>query len=58
MLKEKLIDISQTKEGVRLSFAIINYASVKDRKLIVKCFKDKVYEILLTKMNNQSNDSL
>ena len=58
VLKEKLLDISASREGVRLCFTIINFASVKDRKIIVKCFKDKIYDVLMTKMNNQSNESL
>ena len=45
VLKSKLIQISEKREGVLLAFRIINYTPSKDRKLIVKEFKDKVLEM-------------
>lgn len=37
-LKEKFLDLVDDKEGIKLAISVVNYASAKDRKTIIKQF--------------------
>ncbi|KRX00085.1 Armadillo-type fold [Pseudocohnilembus persalinus] len=50
-LREKVLDLIEDKEGVKLCLDLINYSSAKDRKIIVRNFKDHVSKMILSGSN-------
>lgn len=52
-LCDKVLELLDDKEGIKLCISLINYASAKDRKNIVKCLKGHLMDIIKTE-NSQS----
>lgn len=44
-LKEKVLDLIEDREGVKLCLDLINYSAAKDRKIIIKNLKDHIVKI-------------
>lgn len=45
-LREKILDLVDSKEGIRLALDVINYSTPKDKKILVKGLKDHIVEII------------
>lgn len=45
-LREKMLDLLDSKEGIKLALDVINYSSPKDKKILVKSLKDHFAEII------------
>ncbi|KAL4445060.1 hypothetical protein ABPG74_018788 [Tetrahymena malaccensis] len=45
-LREKILDLVDDKEGIKLALDVINYSTPKDKKLLAKNLKDHIFEII------------
>lgn len=45
-LREKIVDLIDSKEGIRLALDVVNYSTPKDKKILVKGLKDHIVEII------------
>jgi len=45
--KDKLLDLLGEKDGIKLCLELVNCAAAKDRKAMLKCFKDRVLSLAL-----------
>ena len=51
--KDNILDLAKSKEGISLALEIINYSNNKQKKLILKSLKGKVWESIQDAVNKK-----